>query len=108
MEIINNKIQHFIIVYNKDADIIEKNVYKCESEVIYNSLNYYIVKKTFNNIIIFITNSKYQVNTKSKLSEFVRGFVYKDNKEYKIFDYITLFDMQIGNYAYDNITLCRI
>ena len=93
---------HYIVLYSIDADINEQNIFSCESEKIYDNNNFYIVKKTIKNININI------FITYSKISGFVRGHVYKDNKEYEILNYIVLSSIQLGNFAYDNVGLCKI
>lgn len=93
---------HYIVLYSINADINEQNIFLCESEKIHDNDNFYIVKKTIKNININI------FITYSKIFGFVRGYVYKDNKEYEILDYTILSSIQLGNFAYDNVGLCKI
>lgn len=42
------------------------------------------------------------------IDKFVRGFLYKDDKEYEILFYCRYVSLQIGNYGYDKIATCKL
>lgn len=95
------------IVFNKsNLNFLSKNVYKCKSKILFQNSNYIIVRKYIeeenNKIDIFITlsieNDGYE--------KFIRGFLYKNNKEYLIKNYALYSSLQITDWAYDNIGIC--
>ena len=108
------KITFFI---NFNHEFIDNIVYLCDSEIISEQENILIVKKS--NLVKIgdteesITNSKdivillnyYREKDYDKL---LTGYLYLDNKHYKISNYARFASRQIGNFCYDNIGICYL
>ena len=79
------------------------NLFLCESELLMNIADYYIIHKRFMHgekaINIFVTHSD---------KKLVRGFLYCNNKEYVINEHKTYASLQIGDWCYDNIAVVRL
>jgi hypothetical protein len=101
-------IKNLVFSYNNDEimpcllgyghNLKEHNVCKCESNLLFENNNFKIIyKKVFHknkNIDIYITYNK---------NEFLRGFLYIDDKEYIVNDYNCYKSLQVEKYCYDNI-----
>jgi hypothetical protein len=112
-----NPARHRVIFTNKDDDIPvilgyshglkEKNLCTGISTLLFENDNYSIVKKvaTLNDkeIDIFLTYY-YDGSTE----QFVRGFVYIDDKEYSIKFCAMYASLQIEQYCYDRIMLIQL
>lgn len=81
----------------------DENIYISDVEVLLNMPNYYIIQKkiTLNDklVEIYLTHSK---NT------FIRGFLYYNDKEFEVKDHKTYRSLQVGEFAYDNISVLRL
>jgi hypothetical protein len=96
----------FIVFSKSNLYLITKNVYRYKSKILFQNSNYIIIQKYIeeenNKIDIFITisieNDGYE--------KFIRGFLYKNNKEYLIKNYALYTSLQIAEWAYDNIGIC--
>jgi len=94
-------VNHYIVFENNGK--LQETVYKCESKLLFSSNNYRIVYKnilTANNksINLFITFD----------NDFVRGFLYFNNKEYILNNYCLYRSIQINNWCYDNLAICSL
>ena len=112
----NIKKQYIVFRIN-GKDLQSKNVHLVESELIFNNNEYYIVHKKLDNLNIFITYKNIEENNedttedenKKKIySKFIRGYIYKDNRESNIKSFDLYSSLQIGEWAYDNIGICSI
>jgi hypothetical protein len=45
---------------------------------------------------------------KDGIEEFVRGYLYKEDKEYEIYFYARYVSLQIGKYGYDDVGICKV
>jgi hypothetical protein len=103
-----NKKEHWII-FDFDNELKKKNIYKCNSNVIFKNNGHVIIHKNIKNngtkIDIFIT---YFRSTEWNMDLFVRGFLYKDSKEYEINSMIMFKSLQIEDCGYDRISLCKV
>ena len=93
---------HHYIVFEIDGKLKE-TVYKCESKLLFSSNNYRVSYKnilTANNetINLFITFD----------NDFVRGFLYFNNKEYILNNYCLYRSIQINRWCYDNLAICSL
>ena len=81
----------------------QKNTFKSEVEMILNMENYYMLQKKFRyqdkDVYIFSTHFKKQ---------FIRGFLYSNDKEYEIVDYKTYSSLQVEDFCHDNISVIRL
>lgn len=81
----------------------EENMYMADIEMILNMPNYYIFSKKFLykdlKVNIFLTHSD---------QDFIRGFLYYNNKEIPVLDHRTYASLQLGQYAYDNISVLKL
>jgi len=98
MEIIQSKIQHYI-VFNIGHDI-GNEVKICESELLFRNESFYITKKVIKNVTLIITHV-----TKG---DFLRGYAYILEKEYPILNYCNWSSLQIKDLCYDNISVCEL
>jgi hypothetical protein len=94
-------INHYI-VFEINGNL-QETVYKCESKLLFYSSDCRIVYKnilTTNNetINLFITFD----------NDFVRGFLYFNNKEYILNNYCLYRSIQINNWCYDNLAICSL
>lgn len=109
---ISNIKKQYIVFKINNKDLQSKNVHLVESELIFNNNEHYIVHKKLDNLNIFITYKNIEENidedNKKIYSKFIRGYIYKDNLEYniKLFDLYS--SVQIGEWAYDNIGICKL
>jgi len=108
------KITFFI---NFNHEFLGNNVYLCDSEIISNQDNILIVKKSnlvkmgdkkesiinSKNIVILLSYSR-----EKDYDKLLTGYLYMDNKDYKISDYVRFESRQIGNFCYDNIGICYL
>jgi hypothetical protein len=80
-------------------------IYTCKYN--YNNIN---EKYGINHIYIEILNINIYVTyqKKDEINEFVRGFLYKDDKEYEILYFCRYHSLQIGEHGYDNIATCKL
>lgn len=82
----------------------EKNLYMSDAEIILNNSNHYILHKKImkeeKKADLFLTHTRG--------NNFIRGYLYYDNKEIPILDHRTYVSLQIENYAYDNISVVRL
>jgi len=103
----NNK-KHWII-FDYDNNLKKKDVYKCESKIIFNNSSNMIIHKYINKdnikIDIYVT---YLKSSEWNMNLFVRGFLYKDQKEYEISSMTMFSSLQIEDMGYDKIALCKI
>ena len=115
-EVKNIKKQYIVFEIN-NKDLQSKNVHLVESELIFNNNKYYIVHKKLDNFNIFITYKNIEDTAEDKdnnedkkknYSKFIRGYIYKDNREYNIKSFYLYSSLQIGEWAYDNIGICSI
>ena len=91
------------IVFNIGGSI-QNTVYVCDSTLLFMSDNYVIVHKK-----IILSESEDPINMFITYSTgFVRGYIYKDNQEYEILNYLLYNSLQIGNFGYDCIGICSI
>ena len=93
-----------------EDEYINNMVYKCDSEIILETDNFFILKKSNftlnnNNIIIILFFEK-KDNPYKEI--FIRGYIYYKNKEYKINNYLRYVSLQIGEFCYDNIRVCYL
>ena len=109
----NTNNDHYIVFdYNTNIEYRNKltfklkDIYKCESTILFED-NFYTlfhnkincpIKKT--NIDIFLT----YINKK----ELLRGFLYKNNNEYEIYYYKIFTSFKILNKVYDKIAICKL
>lgn len=114
---ISNLKKQYIVFRINNKDLQSKNVHLVESELIFNNNEYYIVHKKLDNLNIFITYKNIEENNedttedenKKKIySKFIRGYIYKDNRESNIKSFDLYSSLQIGEWAYDNIGICSI
>jgi len=103
-----NKNKHWII-FDYNNELKKENVYKCHSCIIFKNDSHVIVYKNIKKddikIDIFIT---YFRSPEWNMDLFLRGFLYKNGKEYEITG-ITMFkSLQVEDSGYDRIALCRI
>ena len=112
----NTNNDHYIVFdYNTNIEYTNKltfklkDIYKCESTILFED-NFYTlfhnkincpIKKT--NIDIFLTYN-YDFNKK----ELLRGFLYKNNIEYEIYYYKIFTSFKILNKVYDKIAICKL
>ena len=98
-----------LILFDFDNDFKKKNIYKCTSNIIFENDSHIIIHKNINKddntINIFIT---YLKSSEWNMNLFLRGFLYKDNKEYEIRGMTVFSSLQIEDYCYDTISLCKI
>jgi hypothetical protein len=104
--------QRLVISYDKDEflpilvnvghNLKPENLYISDVELLLDMQDYYIIhKKVVNNeksFYIFLTHSE----------NFIRGFLYYNNKEFIVNDHRTYSSLQIGDYSYDNISIVRL
>jgi hypothetical protein len=81
----------------------QKNTYTADIDIILNMPNYYIIQRKFlyeeKEVSIFLTHCE---------KEFVRGFLYYDNKEFAVLEHRTYSTLQIEDFCYDNISVIRL
>lgn len=113
----NNNDHYVVIDYNTNIYRTNqltfklKDIYKCESTILFENNSYTLfhnkincpIKKT--TIDIFLTYN-YDYNNNKK--ELLRGFLYKNNTEYEIYYYKILTSFKIFNKVYDKIAICKI
>ena len=112
----NSALDHYIVFsYDEDEYIPaflgfghglkEKNICKCTSTIVSESLlRYTVLKKTiFNKKEIAIT-----LVIGNENSKFISGFLTIDNKKYPILQYAMYASLQIDTYCYDNISAIRV
>jgi hypothetical protein len=109
--------KHKIAFYNKkDNEYIDNIVYMCDSEIISKIDNIFIAKKS--NLVKMFDYSKSSINenlviifTYVRIPEYdqvLRGYLYFENKEYKITNYVRYSSLQIGSCCYDEIGICYL
>jgi hypothetical protein len=113
-ELIITKEKEFIVFDIKDIIKLIKlkndeniKIIECYSEIVFECNYFLIIKKIIiennKNINIFITYEK----NNNKLF-FSRGYVYKDDKEYKINHLVSYKLLQVGKISYENICICYL
>ena len=103
-----NNLKHWII-FDFDNELKKKNIYKCNSNTIFKDSSHVIIHKNIKKdnikIDIYIT---YLKSPEWNMDLLVRGFLYKDDKEYEI-ECMTMFSsLQVEDRGYDRISLCKI
>lgn len=93
------------IIFRKDG--YDTSPLNCISELAYDDNEHCIIHKKIDqriggNIDIYVT---YKNNNGQW--EFLRGFLYKRNNEYKITSFLVLSSLQIGAFCYDRIAICE-
>ena len=99
-----DKAKHWVI-FRKDG--YEAGPFNCESELVYDDNEHCIVHKKIVNVgknqnDLYITYKNEGGNW-----EFVRGFIYKNNKEFKINSFVVLSSLQRGAFCYDGVGICE-
>jgi hypothetical protein len=101
---IQKKRKHKVI-FSEDGN--ETQPFLCESELVYDNNKYCIIHKNNNcshlSIDLYIT---YKNKDGNGNWEFVRGFLYKNNKEYVITSFVVFSSLQRGLFCYDNVGIC--
>jgi hypothetical protein len=108
-----NTITHDLLITN-NANLMEHSfqelskfsdqVITCESKIIMDLPYHYIVnKKCDNGSIIFLTMDKINGNW-----QLVRGYVYQNNQEIPIKDYVLYRSIQLGDWCCDSLGICFI
>jgi hypothetical protein len=111
-----------LITFYNDNEYIDNIVYRCDSEIINETDNFIIVKKSnfiivkksnfvnvyedvksVKNIVVIITYFR-----EKDYDNFLRGYIYFENKEYEIDNFTRFASKQIGKYGYDNIGVCYL
>jgi hypothetical protein len=95
-----------VVFYDNNTAYWESTqIYLCKYNYINISNNFFMAHIYIEslNIHMYVTYEK-----SDSLDAFVRGFLYKDNKEYEILSYCRYVSLQIGNYGYDNISTCKL
>ena len=83
---------------------IQNTVYNCDSTLLFMSDNYVIVHKK-----IILSETEDPINMFITYSDFfVRGYIYKDNQEYEILNYLLYNSLQIESSSYNCIGICSI
>jgi hypothetical protein len=109
--------QKITFYIDSNHEFIDNMVYLCDSEIISENGNLLIVKKgnlkplgnqevTINhshNITVILTYIR-----EKEYDKFVRGYLYYENKEYEIANYVQYNHIQIGEWCYDNIGFCYL
>jgi hypothetical protein len=118
---INNRIgMKQKITFYANNEYINNKVYDCDSEIICETENFFVVKK--NNLKLISPNKEEKGEEKDtkhifviityrkneKIDEFIRGYIYIENTEYSINSFTRYTSLQIGKYAYDNIGTCYL
>jgi hypothetical protein len=98
------KDTHLPILLGFSTYLREENLRMCKSKLVFSNSDYSVVHKRIpiDNIDIFITYSE-----KSPFG-CIRGYVYKDGKEYAISETRAYVSLQIGKYCYDNICVIKL
>jgi hypothetical protein len=101
------EIKQWIIFRENSNELHDTYPFKCTSELIYDDNEHSIIHKKVNiknkNIDLYITCKKEGTTNEWN---FVRGFMYKNNKEYVIKTIALFSSLQIGTYCYDKILIC--
>jgi hypothetical protein len=74
-------------------------VYKCESNLILNTKNNYIIHEKCEEFDIFLTYCK---------ENLLRGFLYTKHNETEVLGASTFASLQIEKFCYDNITVVKL
>lgn len=92
------------ILLGFSTHLYEENLRMCKSKLVFSNSDYSVVHKRIpdESVDIFITYSE-----KSPFG-FIRGYVYKNGKEYVISDTRAYASLQIGKYCYDNICAIKL
>lgn len=94
-------VNHYI-VFEIDGKL-QETIYKCESKLLFSSNNYRISYKKI------LTNTNETINLFITFeNEFIRGFLYFNNKEYILNNYLLYSSIQINNWCYDNLAICSL
>ena len=95
--------EHLPVLLDIGHNLKEENLYDCESNLLMNSEDYFIIQRQFlhndKEVNMFLTHYK------DRLS---RGFLYYNNKEFNVIDHKTYCTLQIGKFCYDNINVVRL
>jgi len=99
--------EHMPVLLSFSHNLKPQNVVICDSSLVYRGPVYSILKKTttlFDKEITLLLTFSYFNNKEN----FMRGFAYIHDEEYPISTCYTYSSLQIGQYAYDNITVIRM
>ena len=95
--------EHLPILLDIGHNLKEENLYDCESNLLMNSEDYFIIHRQFlhndKEVNMFFTHYK------DRLS---RGFLYYNNKEFNVVVHRTYCTLQIGKFCYNNINVVRL
>ena len=100
-----NSIAQWIVLKKINNDLINVQPEQCLSEIIYDDNEHCIINKKIcnKNIELYIT---YKRESESIDFKFVRGFLYKNNEEFKIMSFNIYNSMHVGVNCYDKIAIC--
>ena len=99
--------EHTPVLLGYSHNLKSENVCICDSTVLFQTDSHSVVKKTAIikelELDIFITY--YYLDGRE---DFIRGFLYTNNKEYPIQSCYMYSSLQIGKYAYDRIMVVKL
>jgi len=93
------KDEYMPIVLAIGHNLKEKNIYKCESNVILRNQDNIIIHKKCEEFDIFLTYCK---------DNLLRGFLYTKNGEKEVLGASTFSSLQIEQFCYDNICVVKL
>ena len=93
--------------FSQELTDISDQVIMCESTIIVDSPNHYIVHKKCENLRGYSQNEVFLTMAKIDDSwKFISGYLQQDGIEIKIIDYVLYQSIQIGGWAYDSLGVC--
>ena len=106
-EIISERKCRIVFFDNKTSYWESDKIYFCKYKTItmVSNPNFYISHIQIESLKIDIV-IMYEI--KYGLAEFIRGSLYKEDKEYEVLFYARYMSLQIGKYGYDDVGICKL
>jgi len=116
--VIRSKTEKQCITFYVYNEYIDNIVYNCDSEIIEETDTTLVVKKSNfvkrgniddvtpingENTFVIITYSK-----KKDYDKFLTGYIYFENKENEMNNFVSFASKQVGNWCHDNIGVCYL
>jgi hypothetical protein len=105
------QVTHQYVVFEYNGKYIGEAVFSCDSGLVCKNQNYKLIHKKINTL----NGTQFDIHLTFTLNEddsndfiLLRGYIYKNNKEYNVESYQMYASKQIGDYCYDKIGVCKI